>query len=56
MLAFENALSAVKMIKDQIHCQPESSLSFRREEYSQGHFSLMHQALAAIDNNLFSLS
>ena len=33
MLRFENALSALKMIKDQIQCQSQSLLSFCHTEY-----------------------
>ena len=33
MLGFENALTAIKMIKDQIQCGPQSLLNFRHTEY-----------------------
>ena len=33
MLAFDNVLSKIKMVKDQIQCQSQSLLNFRGTKY-----------------------
>ena len=45
MLRFENALSVIKMIKDQIQCRAQSLLHFHHTEYKQKSKMLVHNFL-----------